>query len=130
MDSWRDYAQDNRPKVDEALDKAEAKLVQTNGGKHAETVTKVRASVDKGIDKLVEHNDRPEGASHPAFVVGARRPSFRVRRGLPRRLPQLTPAPHRGRMPLPHPAAYGLFSCSAAYRVVCRTAGGPGPRPR
>ena len=53
-------AQDNRPKVDEALDKAEAKLVQTNGGKHAETVTKVRASVDKGIDKLVEHNTGPK----------------------------------------------------------------------
>ena len=34
-------AQDNRPKVDEALDKAEAKLVQTNGGKHAETVRTV-----------------------------------------------------------------------------------------
>ncbi len=50
------YAQNNRPKVDEALDKAEAKLAQTKNGKHAETVTKVRASVDKGIDKLVEHN--------------------------------------------------------------------------
>ena len=53
-------AHDNRPKVDNALDKAEAKLVQTNGGKHAETVTKVRASVDKGIDKLVEHNTGPK----------------------------------------------------------------------
>ena len=53
-------AQDNRPKVDDALNKAEAKLVQTNGGKHAETVTKVRASVDKGIDKLVEKNAGPK----------------------------------------------------------------------
>ena len=49
------FAQDNRPKVDEVLDKAQTTLAQTNGGKHAETVTKVRASVDKGIDKLVEH---------------------------------------------------------------------------
>lgn len=53
-------AQDNRPKVDEALDKAELKLASTSGGKHAETVTKVRASVDKGIDKLVEHNTGPK----------------------------------------------------------------------
>ena len=53
-------AQDNRPKVDDALNKAEAKLVQTSGGKHAETVTKVRASVDKGIDKLVEKNTGPK----------------------------------------------------------------------
>jgi hypothetical protein len=58
-------AQDNRPKVDEALDKAEAKLVQTNGGKHAETVTKVRASVDKGIDKLVEQNAGPKATPTP-----------------------------------------------------------------
>ena len=58
-------AQDNRPKVDEALNKAEAKLVQTNGGKHAETVTKVRASVDKGIDKLVEKNAGPKAAPTP-----------------------------------------------------------------
>ena len=58
-------AHDNRPKVDDALDKAEAKLVQTNGGKHAETVTKVRASVDKGIDKLVEHNTGPKAPPTP-----------------------------------------------------------------
>ena len=58
-------AQDNRPKVDEALNKAEAKLVQTNGGKHAETVTKVRASVDKGIDKLVEKNAGAKAAPTP-----------------------------------------------------------------
>ena len=58
-------AQDNRPKVDEALDKAEAKLVQTNGGKHADTVTKVRASVDKGIDKLVEKNAGPKAPPTP-----------------------------------------------------------------
>ena len=58
-------AQDNRPKVDEALDKAEAKLVQTNGGKHAETVTKVRASVDKGFDMLVEKNAGPKAPPTP-----------------------------------------------------------------
>ena len=52
------YAHDNRGKVDGALDKAEAKIDEKTGGKHADTVTKVRASVDKGIDKLVEHHDK------------------------------------------------------------------------
>jgi hypothetical protein len=51
------YAQENRDKVDSALDKAEARIEERTGGKHAVTVTKVRASVDKGIDKLVEKHD-------------------------------------------------------------------------
>ena len=53
------YAQQNRDKVDGALDKAEAKISEKTGGKHADTVTKVRASVDKGIDRLVEQHDHP-----------------------------------------------------------------------
>jgi len=52
------YAQQNRGKVDGALDKAEAKISERTGVKHADTVTKVRASVDKGIDKLVEQHDQ------------------------------------------------------------------------
>ena len=48
------YAEQNREKVDGALDKAEAKIEEKTGGKHSETVTKVRAGVDKGLDKLVE----------------------------------------------------------------------------
>lgn len=51
------YAQENREKVDGALDKASLKIDEKTGGKHADTVTKVRASVDKGIDKLVEQHD-------------------------------------------------------------------------
>lgn len=51
------YAQQNRDKVDGALDKAEATIGEKTGGKHADTVTKVRASVDKGIDKLVEQKN-------------------------------------------------------------------------
>ena len=50
------YAQENRDKVDGALDKASMKIDEKTGGKHADTVTKVRASVDKGIDKLVEQH--------------------------------------------------------------------------
>ena len=49
------YAHENRGKVDSVLDKAEARIEEKTGGKHAVTVTKVRASVDKGIDKLVEN---------------------------------------------------------------------------
>jgi hypothetical protein len=51
------YAQENRGKVDSALDKAEARIGEKTGGKHADTVVKFRASVDKGIDKLVEKHD-------------------------------------------------------------------------
>ena len=48
------YAENNRDKVEDILDKAEQAVATKAGGKHAATVTKVRASVDKGIDKLVE----------------------------------------------------------------------------
>ena len=48
------YAEQNREKVDGALDKAEAKIGEKTGGKHTETVSKVRAGVDKSLDKLVE----------------------------------------------------------------------------
>ena len=51
------YAQQNRDKVDGALDIAEARIGERTGGKHAGTVTRVRASVDKGIDKLVEKHE-------------------------------------------------------------------------
>ena len=60
MSAAAGYAQQNRGKVEGALDKAEAKIDEKTGGKHADTVTKVRASVDKGIDKLVEHKPKPE----------------------------------------------------------------------
>ena len=53
------YAAENREKVDGALDKAAQTIEQKTGGKHADTVTKVRAQVDKGIDKLVEQKPQP-----------------------------------------------------------------------
>lgn len=48
------YASENRDKVDGALDKAVQTIDEKTGGKHGETVTKVREQVDRGIDKLVE----------------------------------------------------------------------------
>lgn len=70
------YAAENREKVDGALDKAAQTIEQKTGGKHAETVTKVRAQVDKGIDKLVEQKPQPATPPVPddtfsAFDEGA-----------------------------------------------------------
>ncbi|MEW1952350.1 antitoxin [Terrabacter sp. NPDC080008] len=67
MSAAAGYAHENRGRVDGALDKAEAKISEKTGGKHADTVTKVRASVDKGIDKLVEQHDHaaPPSAGVP-----------------------------------------------------------------
>jgi hypothetical protein len=66
MSAAAGYAQENRGKVDGALDKAEAKIEEKTGGKHADTVTKVRSSVDKGIDKLVEQNSSKAAPPTPA----------------------------------------------------------------
>ena len=65
------YAQENRDKVDGALDKASMKIDQRTGGKHADTVTKVRASVDKGIDKLVERHDTTAASSPTTGATSA-----------------------------------------------------------
>lgn len=67
MSAAAGYAQQNRGKVDDALDMAEATISKKTGAKHADTVTKVRASVDKGIDKLVEQHDQaaPPSAGVP-----------------------------------------------------------------
>ncbi len=48
------YAAENRPKVDGMLDKAEAKIGEKAGPKHAETITKARSKVDQGLDKVSE----------------------------------------------------------------------------
>lgn len=53
------FASENREKVDGALDKAAQTIDARTGGKHADTVTKVRAQVDKGIDRLVEKQGTP-----------------------------------------------------------------------
>ena len=59
------YAADNREKVDGALNKATQTIDEKTGGKHAETVTKVRAQIDKGIDKLVEQKSEPTTPTTP-----------------------------------------------------------------
>ena len=59
------YAAENREKVDGALNKATQTIDEKTGGKHADTVTKVRAQVDKGIDKLVEKNTGPKAPPTP-----------------------------------------------------------------
>ncbi|NUO89823.1 MAG: antitoxin [Dermatophilaceae bacterium] len=64
------YAHENRDKVDGALDKASMKIDEKTGGKHADTVTRVRASVDKGIDKLVaQHQGTTTTSPTPAAPV-------------------------------------------------------------
>ena len=69
MSAAAGYAQQNRGKVDATLDKAEAKIGEKTGAKHADTVTKVRASVDKGIDKLVEQHDQAAPPTPAASAV-------------------------------------------------------------
>ena len=62
------FAAENREKVDGALDKAQAKVGENTSGKHADTVTKVRSQVDKGLDKLVQQRDQ---AGRPSGSAGA-----------------------------------------------------------
>ena len=70
------YAKENREKVDGALDKVEGTIEEKTNGKHTDTVTKVRASVDKGIDKLVETNAAK--TTPPAPTPGATSPRLRA----------------------------------------------------
>lgn len=56
FDAAADYAQANREKVDGALDKAEQVIGERTGGKHDQTVGKVRTQLDKGMDKLAEQS--------------------------------------------------------------------------
>ncbi|MDC5698972.1 antitoxin [Intrasporangium calvum] len=51
------YAAENRDKVDGVLDQATRTIDERTGGKHADTVSKVREQVDKGIDKLVTQRE-------------------------------------------------------------------------
>lgn len=59
------YAAENRDKVDDVLDKAARTVDERTGGKHADTVTKVREQVDKGITKLVEQKDSAPAPTVP-----------------------------------------------------------------
>lgn len=57
------YAAQNRPKVDEMLDKAEDVIARKAGPTHSDTVASVRGQVDKGIDKLVSTHGSASGNS-------------------------------------------------------------------
>ncbi len=56
------FAAENREKVDGALDKAQETVGGNLKGRSADQVTKVRAQVDKGLDKLVDQHDKAGGA--------------------------------------------------------------------
>ncbi len=55
------FAAENREKVDGALDKAQETVGGNLKGRSADKVTKVRAQVDKGLDKLVDQHDKAGG---------------------------------------------------------------------
>lgn len=62
VDAAAGYAAENRDKVDGVLDIAERKVGENISGKRAETVGKVRAQVDKTLDKLAEKGAKDQGA--------------------------------------------------------------------
>ena len=102
------YAAENRPKVDGMLDKAEAKIGEKAGPKHAETITKARSKVDQGLDKVSEkapetggptRGDRRPGeqpVGDPGRLDGPARHHLGLRRAGPRRLPLLRNPPEAG----------------------------------
>ncbi len=69
------FAAENREKVDGALDKAQETVGGNLKGKSADKVTKVRAQVDKGLDKLVDQHDKagaPSASAAPTSDAHAR----------------------------------------------------------
>lgn len=57
------YVKDNRTRLDDALDSAERFVNDRTDGKHADTVLKVRSSVDQGVTSFVEHGARDADAT-------------------------------------------------------------------
>lgn len=62
------FAAENREKVDGALDRAQEKAEQNVSGRSADKITRVRATFDKGFDKLAEQGDR--STDHPGSPRG------------------------------------------------------------
>ena len=62
-DKAAEYADDNRGKIRDGLDKAGAKIDERTDGKYAEKVAKAKETVSGGVDKLAEQ--RPGGATPP-----------------------------------------------------------------
>jgi hypothetical protein len=77
VSAFAGLAEENRPKVDAMLDKAEQTIVEKAGAKHADTVVTVRGQVDRGIDKLVAQRGgaTPAGPSQPAQPTGTTQPT-------------------------------------------------------
>jgi hypothetical protein len=57
------YADDNRGRIREGLDKVGAKIDEQTDGKYADKVAKAKGKVSQGVDKLAEQ--RPGGATPP-----------------------------------------------------------------
>ncbi|HEU4332465.1 MAG TPA: Rv0909 family putative TA system antitoxin [Lapillicoccus sp.] len=71
-DKAAEYADDNRGKIRDGLDKAGAKIDERTDGKYADKVAKAKETVSGGVDKLAEQ--RPGGAtppSSPGYAPGA-----------------------------------------------------------
>jgi len=62
-DKAAEYADENRGRIREGLDKAGAKFDETTEGKYADKTAKAKDKVSEGVDKLAEQ--RPGGATPP-----------------------------------------------------------------
>ena len=65
VDAVGGYTSEHRDKITGALDKTEQVIGERTGGKHAETVSKVRSQLDKGIDKIAQQADAKPGSAQP-----------------------------------------------------------------
>jgi hypothetical protein len=62
-DKAAEYADENRGRIREGLDKAGASIDERTDGKYADKVAKAKSKVSEGVDKLAEQ--RPGGATPP-----------------------------------------------------------------
>jgi uncharacterized protein YjbJ (UPF0337 family) len=62
------YADDNRGKIREGLDKAGAKIDERTEGRYSDKVAKAKDKVSEGVDKLAEQ--RPGGPTPPPSPSG------------------------------------------------------------
>ena len=63
------YADDNRGKIREGLDKAGAKIDERTEGRYSDKVAKAKDKVTEGVDKLAEQ--RPGGPTPPTTATGS-----------------------------------------------------------
>ena len=84
-----EYADENRGRIREGLDKAGARFDETTEGKYADRTAKAKTKVSEGVDKLAEQ--RPGGA-HPPTTPPAE-PSSPASSSEPYRPEPYTPDP-------------------------------------